>query len=481
VATSGTSASLRRLAGKVRRRLTTPATTASRGTAAPAQQAPAGRKKAIDKAYPRESTRNLYDAVDYLRTVEVGRAQERLVDRIRGEVAAGRALRIAFVVNDRSKWNASSLVEQLRTEGWEPRIHLCLTDAKGLSADEKRASYLEERAFFAAIDEDLVDLYDVDTGQEVPIEVVETDLVFYQQPWGMKDWPRRMVGRALGAYMHYGFMIMANHGMHYNVGTFHSYLWRYFAQTEEHRLLHLAHDPSAHDRIVVTGYPKLDVFLEPDAAARERAAGTWAGPDPRAKRIIFAPHHSLGKDNLQMSTFRWSGRRLLELARTEPGLQWVYKPHPTLKHSVVKNRVMTRAEYHDYERAWATLPNATVYDSGGYFDIFRASDAMITDCGSFLAEYLPTGKPLIWLVSEHSIGLNRIGQTLEPALYRADDLASFERLFDRVIRSGDDPLEEVRKARSALLFPGEGSSATAVVEHLRSVFAAPAAGPAPAP
>jgi hypothetical protein len=475
VATSGTSSTLRRFAGKVRRRLTASAPRAAGGTSAPAQKASASRKKAIDKAYPRESSRNLYDAVDYLRTVELGRANAELVDRIRGEMAGGRPLRIAFVVNDRSKWNGSSLVDELRAEGWEPRIHLCLTDAKGLTADEQRASYLEERAFFADIDRELVDLYDVDTGQEVPIEEVETDLVFYQQPWGMKDWPRRMAGRALGAYMHYGFMIMANHGMHYNIGTFHSYLWRYFAQTEEHRLLHLAHDPSAHDRIVVTGYPKLDEFLEPDAPARERAAATWAGPDPQAKRIVFAPHHSLGKDNLQMSTFRWSGRRLLDLARNEPGLQWVYKPHPTLKHSVVKNGVMTRAEYRDYERAWATLPNSTVYDSGGYFDIFRSSDAMITDCGSFLAEYLPTRKPLIWLVSEHSIGLNRIGQTLEPALYRADDLASFERVFDRVLRSGEDPLEQVRAARSSLLFPGEGSSSSAVVEHLRSVFATPAA------
>jgi hypothetical protein len=474
VATSGTSSSLRRFAGKVRRRLTA---AASRAPEAPATSAPPKRKKAIDKAYPRESSRNLYDAVDYLRTAELERVNGRLVERIRDEVAAGRPLRIAFVVNDRSKWNATSLVDELRAEGWEPRIHLCLTDAKGLGPDERRSAYLAERAFFTTYDDDLVDLYDIDTDREVPVESVEADVVFYQQPWGMKDWPRRMAGRALGAYLHYGFMIMANHGMHYNIGTFHSYLWRYFAQTEEHRLLHLAHDPSAYERLVVTGYPKFDVFLEPEGPARERAAAIWTGPDPRARRIIFAPHHSLGRDNLQMSTFRWSGQRLLDLARTEPGLQWVYKPHPTLKHSVVKNGVMTRQQYQDYERAWEALPNATVYDSGDYFDIFRSSDAMITDCGSFLAEYLPTGKPLIWLVSEYSIGLNRIGDTLEPAFYRADDIVAFERAFDEVIRSGHDPLRDVRASKVPLLFPaGERPSSTAVVEHLRSVFTSTSAG-----
>jgi hypothetical protein len=469
VTTSPTPPSWRRAAGKVRRRLK--AAASGGGSAAAPAPASGGRKKAIDKAYPRESTRNLYDAVDYLRSVELARANERLVGRIRDEVAAGRPLRVAFVVNDRSKWNASSLVEELRAQGWEARIHLCLTDAKGLSTDEKRASYLDERSFFSRFDPDLVDLFDVDSGQEVPPEDIEADVVFYQQPWGMKDWPRRMAGRALGAYMHYGFMIMANHGMHYNIGTFHSYLWRYYAQTEEHRLLHLAHDPAAHDRIVVTGYPKFDVFLEPDDGAADRAAGAWAGSDERAKRVIFAPHHSLGKDNLQMSTFRWSGPRMLELARTEPGLQWVYKPHPTLKHSVAKNGVMTKEEYRDYEAAWASLPNATVYDSGEYFDIFRSSDVMITDCGSFLAEYLPTGNPIIWLVSGTSIGLNRIGQTLEPAFYRADDQASFEGAFDQVVRSGQDPLRDLRTTRSELLFPVAGTSSAAVVADLRAVFA----------
>jgi hypothetical protein len=474
VATSGTSSPLRRFARKVRRRLTT---RSSRRTAAPTASTPPKRKKAIDKAYPRESSTNLYDAVDFLRTVELERANTRLVERIRAEVAGGRPLRVAFVVNDRSKWNGTSLVEGLRAEGWEPRIHLCLTDAKGLGPDDRRTSYLAERAFFAAHDDELVDLYDVDTDREVPIEEVDADVIFYQQPWGMKDWPRRMAGRALGAYLHYGFMIMANHGMHYNIGTFHPYLWRYFAQTEEHRLLHLAHDPAAYERIVVTGYPKLDVFLEPEGPARERAAETWAGPDPQAKRIIFAPHHSLGRDNLQMSTFRWTGQRLLDLARSEPGLQWVYKPHPTLKHSVVKNGVMTRSQYQEYERAWSALPNATVYDSGGYFDIFRSSDAMVTDCGSFLAEYLPTGKPLIWLVSEHSIGLNRIGERLEPGLYRADDLPSFDRAFDHVIRAGHDPLEEVRASKVPLLFPGgQQPSSAAVVEHLRAMFTSGPAG-----
>ena len=422
--------------------------------------------RSIKNAYPRASARNVHEAIDFVRGVELGRMNSALIERIRNETITGRPLRVALLVNDRTKWNAASLVREMRSEGWEIRLHLCLTDAQDLSLDERRSSYATERAFFAAIDPDLMDLYDPEVDQVVPVEEIDADVVFFQQPWGMKAAPRRLAGRALGAYMHYGFMLTANHGMHYNIGTFHPYLWRYFTQTEAHRTLHLAHDPSAYDRLVVTGYPKLDVYLDADPTERIDHP-IWEGPDRRAKRIIFAPHHSLGQDNLRMATFRWTHDVMLKHAQAHPGLQWVYKPHATLRHSVVRNDVMTKEQYAAYEQSWAQLPNATVYDSGDYFEIFRSSDVLITDSGSFLAEYLPTRNPIIWLVQAGSIGLNGVGESLARGFYDVHDLASLDATFRSVVLEGNDPLAHVRDAGAATLVPSGGSAARAVVEHLR--------------
>lgn len=472
----------KRLAARlVRRRRAQPAAERSQPPQARAgsvSDAKPRKKRDIRDAYPRDSSRNLYDAVDFLRTSHVNELNGRLEERIRREIQDGRQLRTAFVVNDRAKWNASALLQKMQSLGWDARIHLCLTDVKGLGPVERKASYLEQRSFFAQVDPDLVDLYDPENDRVVPVEEVSADIVFYQQPWGMKDFPRRMAGRALGAYMHYGFILMANHGMHYHIGSFHSYLWRYFTQTEEHRLLHLEHDPSAYDKLVVTGYPKLDVYR--DTSPPSEPSPIWPEPAHVAKRVIFAPHHSLGKDNLQMSTFRWTHALMLELARSEPGLQWVYKPHPNLQHSVVKNKVMTAEEYRDYERSWAALPNCTVYDSGEYFDIFKSSDVLITDCGSFLAEYLPTGNPIIWLISQDTVGLNPVGQKLSEGFYQARDIEDVRRLFREVVLDGHDPLEpERRKWISALLPPGTDAT-NQVLEHLRARFYPAGRDPVPA-
>jgi CDP-glycerol glycerophosphotransferase (TagB/SpsB family) len=262
--------------------------------------------------------------------------------------------------------------------------------------------------------------------------------------------------------------MMANHGMHYNIGSFHPYLWRYYTQTEAHRAMHLAHDPSAYDRLVVTGYPKLDVYLEDDPT--ERLDHPVWGEGQGDTRIIFAPHHSLGQDNLNMGTFRWTHERMLEFARSHERLRWVYKPHATLRHSVVKNGIMTREQYAVYERAWADLPNATIYDSGDYFDIFRSSDVLITDSGSFLAEYLPTGNPIIWLVHPTTIGLNEVGQGLARGFYDVHDLDELDATFQQVVVDGNDPMAAERAAAAATLLPTGGSAARAVVGHLRSVL-----------
>ena len=293
--------------------------------------------------------------------------------------------------------------------------------------------------------------------------------MFLQQPWGMRDYPRRMIGRALSCYMHYGFMMMAHHEMHYNVGTFHSYLWKYFTQTEGHRLMHIQHDPSAYNKILVTGYPKLDVYLDEGELAD---CDIWKGSDSskEIKRIIYAPHHSLGKDQLRMSTFDWMHETMLELAVKTKGVQWLYKPHPNLKYSVEKNSVMSRSEYKKYEQSWANLPNGVVYDQGEYFNIFKTSDMLITDCGSFLAEYLPTKNPIIWLIAENTVGLNAVGEKMASSFYNVKNLQEFKEVFSELIEKGEDNLKDERLKAAEMLFPVKKKSSEVVVDYLKKVF-----------
>jgi glycosyltransferase involved in cell wall biosynthesis len=443
----------------------------SPGTAGGSHRSGQAAKKSSFSGYRRDSKANVYDAVDFIRAREVLRLQEEVHGQIRDRLRdPSERLSIGLVVNEAAKWNASSLVRAFADEERiDARLYLTSFPKKHDDEQRRRAYFAEQRRFFAAQGLPVTSLHDEDGALQLPIEDVEADVFFLQQPWGMKDYPRRLVDRALTVYLHYGFMMMANHGMHYNIGSFHPYLWRYFAQTDGHRLMHIGHDPAMAGRITVTGYPKLDVYLEPPPSEIPDAWRRTVDGEPD-KRVIFAPHHALGKDNLGMSTFRWTHEVLLQLAIDNPQIQWVYKPHPGLRDSVVRNEVMTREEYLAYECAWAELPNANVYDTGAYFGIFRTSDALITDCGSFLAEYLPSGGPIVWLTENSSVGLNKVGRSLADGYYAAGSTDELLSAFEQVIVRGDDPLTAVRKERSMLLFPSGGRAADRVVSHLKDSF-----------
>src|SRR5690606_36090722 len=127
-------------------------------------------------------------------------------------------------------------------------------------------------------------------------------------------------------------------------------------------------------------------------------------------------HHSFGARTLRMGTLRWSGPEM-ERIRGQLGSRadWVYKRHPNLKSTVWRSKVMSADEYQMYVAGWEHGENSTVYEGGGYFDLFRSSDVLVTDCGSFLAEYLRTGKPIIWLAAKGAVKLNSVGASLAEA------------------------------------------------------------------
>lgn len=405
------------------------------------------------------------------RTEEIARIVESqnniVISRIRKKVATGRPVKVGFVVSDRTKWNAQSILDSLRADPrFAPNLILCSQGKSVLGHLSERDDYLTERKFFAEIDPDLIDLYDVETGTTRSLEELDFDVLFYQHPWGMKRFPKRMLGRALGLYMHYGYMVTYNPALHYRIKGFHSYLWKYLCQSEEHKAIHLRERPETANQLVVTGYPKLDVYFESGTAGES----VWRSPLPEGprRRVIYAPHHSIGSNNkFRLSTFDWNYDLFLALARKHPEISWVYKPHSNLKFVVEQRGLMTYSEYAEYEEAWATLPNCTVWHGGDYFGLFKSSDVLITDCGSFLGEYLPTGNPIIRMISRNNpVPLNGVGEQIARHLYKAHDRREIEKWFNEVVMLGNDPMKEQRQAFARALFPGDKRATEKVLDVL---------------
>lgn len=405
------------------------------------------------------------DALGFLRWTEAQRAHARTTNRIRTRVSKGETIRIGFAVNEESKWNANELLETLIGQGFEAQIYL--GRPPGYVIGSKREANAIERLheFFQGKPAPTAELYKPTDGFQLSADSIDSDVVFFQQPWGFQNYPLQGLGRFLSAYMHYGFPVVANEAMHYTMPGFHPYLWRYFAPTEWHKSLYIDTVPFALSAVKVTGYPKLDFYREKQA---NHARGDLGGGSLGGLHLVYAPHHALDPASIQLGTFDWSGQFILQIASRRRDIQWTYKPHPKMRRGVKKSGLMSTAEYDQYVKAWSDLPNAEVCDGGDYFGMFAKSDGLITDCGSFLAEYMPTGKPIIWLDSQKGVGLNAYGKRLAQGLYRCTDStnlgAAFEALFDHEL----DPLAPIRAALGAELLSGTASASEAVTRELIS-------------
>lgn len=117
---------------------------------------------------------------------------------------------------------------------------------------------------------------------------------------------------------------------------------------------------------------------------------------------------------------------------------------------------MTENEVQNYFEEWAKI--GAVYEKGDYIDLFKTSDLMITDGCSFLAEYLPTGNPLIRPVNKNSVNLNALGKEISKGFYETKNNSEIQKLFNELLINKNDIKKEVRKEIANRILNGNKKS-----------------------
>jgi CDP-glycerol glycerophosphotransferase (TagB/SpsB family) len=141
--------------------------------------------------------------------------------------------------------------------------------------------------------------------------------------------------------------------------------------------------------IIVIGYPIYDEYQE-----AKFNTSIWKVADDNLKRIIWAPHHSIEGNNglLKLSTFLENADSMLDIARKfHEKVQFAFKPHPMLLQVLYNHPKWGKEKTDKYYKEWENGKN-TILTTGSYMELFKSSDAMIHDCGSFIIEYLYTKK-----------------------------------------------------------------------------------------
>ena len=340
-------------------------------------------------------------------------------------------INVAFLVAENSKWNGSSLYKKFNLSQKFSAMILVIVPKKANFEIDENYLFFKQRNYNVFAIANLEDL-----------RKHKPDVIFYQQQWiavfPTSDFsPFRLSKYALCLCFPYGIATTIEFSKRWKPSRlFFKMLYRQFlfnldcVRQYELRGIY---------NTIATGHPQLDAYAE------LVKNNPWHYPEKI--KIIYAPHHTFEIGYAQWATFAWNGKQILQMAKDNPNTEWVFKPHPLFKKRVIDEKIMTKQEADEYFNEWEQI--GQIYDKGDYFDLFRTSDLMITDCDGFLTEYLPSGNPVIYLISTNASVRSAVSQKSSRHYYKVRNLEELEQAFDMLVKRREDPLKIERQKDAA--------------------------------
>lgn len=304
-------------------------------------------------------------------------------------------------------------------------------------------------------------------GIDVIRKAFAPDVIFVQTPYEtVQESMDADMEHELYCYVPYSYRNSEQH-FEYDNATQNKY-WCNFAENPAMADLMRSVMSNHGDNVVCTGHPTSDFFLFPDC--RGNSPDVWKPQPECVKRVIWAPHWALGDGSvLKGGIFPEVADRMLELARACQGkVQFAFKPHPRLKEELYNLPEWGAARTDAYYKAWADLPNGQL-EQGEYAELFAQSDALIHDSGSFIVEYMMTGKPCCFLHGiDQMAEMNQMSADCLKAHYPSGDADAATRFVEQVVLGGVDPKAGERRAcvETYIQAPGGRSAAENILHAI---------------
>jgi len=364
-----------------------------------------------------------------------------------------RKIKVLFVLSELGPWKTELLYRRMLVhERFEPVL--------GLSASAEYASELAESAKQKLADYCTAKGYsvcDLDKDTDDCKAAFAADIIFYQKPAAGDYMDRVFLYRHLNAlfcYALYGFHSVVV-DWQINLAIF-KFAWQNYFENKLTKQPLYAIRNFKRDNMMVTGLPMSDALLRPLSQYRD----PWKTNGSR-KRIIYAPHCTISDQcpGVNYSTFLEHAENMLNLVRKyREEVQWAFKPHPLLYPRLVK--VWGKEKADEYYNRWQEQENAQ-FEDGEYVGLFKHSDAMIHDCGSFTLEYHYTGNPVMYLLKDegHEDNLNEFAKKAFDLHYKGRNLSDIETFVLNVIAGIDPMRDERKKFYSDYLIPPNGKTA----------------------
>lgn len=372
----------------------------------------------------------------------IPRARFRQFRNVRRIQRLGKA-KIVFLVSSLPMWRFQQLYELLRHDiRFETIIAIYPFPGSEEVKKKDTKSLLE---FFSKTGISVLDLSKEPAPGAALRKMINPDLIFYPQPYDYlyhNDLDSQFFSDKLLAYIPYAMVIFREPWLDRN--TLNETAWRLFfpSETRKRQAENVQYNGGFNIRI--TGEPVVDLFRAPINSS------SWKEQAFFKKRIIWAPHFSIQENGfLHHNSFLWLYESMLEIAhRYKEKVQFSFKPHPRLLKFLYEMPEWGQEKADAYYQAWKEGEN-TQLDTGAYIDLFKESDAMIHDCGSFTAEYHFTRNPVLYTSSNIKAvydSLNNLGKEALDAHYISDTVSGIDSFIEETVLGGNDPQKARREA-----------------------------------
>ncbi len=204
------------------------------------------------------------------------------------------------------------------------------------------------------------------------------------------------------------------------------------------------------DRVVVSGY--INYKTTRDALSRNRKNS------PHTETILWMPRWTLGFSSRDLfeggSTFLNYYLFFYKYATEHPHVNLIIRPHVLLFSTAVKEGHMTQNDLDAILQKFRSLPNVVISDHGKnpLEEDIIASDVVISDGTSALAEVVVANKPIIYLSNgwNNEFNSNELSKDLKKFVYMAYNPKDIIKFLDEIKRNNYLPWKkkELKKRKA---------------------------------
>ena len=400
---------------------------------------------------------------------KASRDQQQVHAEISKSISKKSTIRVAFIVTDLRLWKTESIfINMLSDGGFDPTIVILpspyQTSIESSGGETAIVSHCEENEYNYTV----ARRTNACTEQAL-LNLVAADIFFLPnaQSGPNETIYNLIIQKHLTCYVPYHIEATHENCSQTNM-FFHNSTWFIFVAHNTSREVYRCRQAIKARNVIVTGYPIVELLAYP----RDRRS-VWKPQQSRKRKVILAPHHTIGDSPNSHSNFLKYCSIFQELAVTfQDSIQFSFKPHPSLRTALSKQANWSRERIESYFCFWNERTNCQL-DEGSYVDLFLQSDAMIHDCSSFLGEYLFVNKPVMFLLRDPEIPqcLNSFGVEALEATVTGADKADIEQFLSDVTTD----LDRGAQARSAFLMKhiksiDRNRPSDAIIEHIRKAI-----------